>query len=136
MLKLNNGTQLPVELNAHSVSKICRCCHINMLRYDLFSAAKISQILEKPPLFKQLNTLTLRSSRNNQQIESRRPVAGRKHLPLPIPCQNQMSHGIENFNPYRKAGICLQINPVFERIGRSEERRVGKECRSRWGREH
>src|SRR5258707_10923620 len=37
---------------------------------------------------------------------------------------------------YIAAGLPLQVEPNEETIARSEERRVGKECRSRWSPYH
>src|SRR5689334_7843573 len=39
------------------------------------------------------------------------------------------------FKTFRKSGLVVDANSAL-RVDRSEERRVGKECRSRWSAEH
>ena len=40
------------------------------------------------------------------------------------------------YSPDRYMAVRLPRNELGERLGRSEERRVGKECRSRWSPYH
>ena len=56
-------------------------------------------------------------TQNSQDLRLRRPSPAQEHL-----C--------------RKEEICLKLTRHNGRSGRSEERRVGKECRSRWSPYH
>ena len=42
----------------------------------------------------------------------------------------------ESFARVSAAAFLAQLNPTVEEVARSEERRVGKECRSRWSPYH
>src|SRR2546426_8570767 len=48
------------------------------------------------------------------------------------------AHGARSRSPPSQPGAPLRVPalPVSARVGRSEERRVGKECRSRWSPYH
>ena len=52
--------------------------------------------------------------------------------------REKLLHGLENleYRGYDSAGIALWDEGKIEVIKRSEERRVGKECRSRWSPYH
>src|ERR1035441_2258585 len=52
--------------------------------------------------------------------------------PLPVPKPTAISQRIQGGSAVRKASHTVPVSPCHPPEYRSEERRVGKECRSRW----
>src|SRR3546814_11934417 len=69
-----------------------------------------------------------------------RGIGGLLVLPLPQECERKGEAGSDGYAPIQADGLANEADPSLQVAGRSEERRVGKECvstcRSRWSPSH